>query len=96
MVRFLRWRFLRNRIAEVESLFVSDEDIRTYVQSAAEAGKDEPEKFVNKIMSDDKELEHLRNLLQEGRLMSFLEGRMKTVERHVAFKERNQSSLISA
>lgn len=96
MIRHLRWRFLRIRIVEVESLFVSDDEVRAYVQSVAESGKEEPQKFVNKIMGDVKELEYIRDLLQEGRVMSMLEGRMKTVERHVAFKERNQSPLISA
>ncbi len=95
-VRFLKWRFLRNRIVELESLFVSDDDIRTYLQSLAEAGNQDPKKLIAKVMHDEKELDNLRDMLQESRVMGFLEGRMQIVERHVAFKDRNQSKLISA
>jgi len=95
-IRFLKWRFLRNRIVELESLFVSDDDIRTYLQSLAEAGKEDPKKLIAKVMQNPKELDNLRDLLQESRVMGFLEGRMQIVERHVAFKDRNQTKLISA
>ncbi len=94
--RTLKWRFLRSRIIEVESLFVGDDEIRTYLQTLAEAGKEDPNKIINKVMSDDKELENVRDLLQESRVISFLEGRMQIVERRVAFQERNQPTLISA
>lgn len=94
--RMLKWRFLRQRIAEVESIFVSDEEIRSSLQALAEAGNNDPVQLVNKVMNDEKELENVRDRMQESRILGMLEGRMKTVERRVAFKERNQPSLISA
>jgi len=94
-IRFLKWRFLRNRLVEIESLFVGDEEVRAYLQSVAQAGNEDPKKLLHKVMNDTKELENVRELLQEARVMSFLEGNMQTVERNVAFKDRNQTNLIS-
>jgi len=94
--RTLKWRYVRTRLAEVESLFVNDEEVRTYLQALAEAGKEDPKKLINKVMNDEKELANVRDLMQESRVLGFLESQMKTVERRVAFKERNQPPLISA
>ena len=94
--RTLKWRFLRSRIAEVESIFVNDDEIRSYLQNLAAAGNDDPNKLITKIMSDDKERENLRDIMQDTRVINTLESRIKIVERRVAFKERNQPALISA
>ena len=94
--RTLKWRFLRNRIAEVESIFVSDEEISNYLQNVAASGNEDPKPFINKIMNDDKERENLRDAIQDSRVLSMLESRVQVVERRVAFKERNHQHLISA
>ncbi len=94
--RTLKWRFLRSRIAEVESIFVSDDELQSYLQNLATASNEEPNKLIAKIMHDDKERENLRDAMQDTRVINTLEGRMKIVERRVAFKERNQPALISA
>jgi trigger factor len=94
--RTLKWRYAHARIAELERLLVNEEDVRTYLQALAEAGKEDPKKLINKVMNDEKEFANVREAMQESRVLGFLEGRMKIVERRVAFKERNQPPLISA
>ena len=95
-VRYLKWRYLCERIAEIEHTSVTDDEIREYLAAVARANKEDPQRYVNKTFNDERERERARERLLEDKVLSLLETRMKVAPRHVAYKDRDRSNLITA
>ena len=95
-VRYLKWRYLSERIAEVEHVHVTDEEIRDYLTAVAKANQEDPQRYVNKTFNDERGREQARERLLEDKLLSLLETRMQLAPRQVAYKERDRSRLITA
>ena len=93
-MRRLRWDFLRARIAEVEGLEVSDEEMREYLITAALSSNQEPQRLINQTMNNAEKREKLRDDLRETKVLQFLESQMKIRERHAPYKDRGQSRII--
>jgi trigger factor len=95
-VRYLKWRYLCERIAEIEHVHVTDDEIRDYLSAVAKANKEDPQRYVNKAFNDERERERAHERLLEDKVLSLLEARMKVTPRHVAYKDRDRSRLITA
>jgi trigger factor len=93
-MRRLRWDFLRARIAEVEGIDVSDEEMREYLIATALSSKQEPQRLINQTMNNAEKREKLRDDLLEAKLLHFLESQMKIRERFAPYKDRGQSRII--
>ncbi len=93
-MRRLRWDFLRARIAEVEGIEVSDEEVREYLIASALSSNQEPQRLINQTMNNAEKREKLRDDLRETKLLQFLEGQMKIRERRAPYKDRGQSRII--
>ncbi len=95
-VRYLKWRYLAARIAEVEHVHVTDDEIRDYLAAVARANNEDPQRYVNKTFNDEHEREQARERLLEEKVLSLLETRMQLTPRQVAFKDRDRSRLVTA
>jgi trigger factor len=93
-MRRLRWDFLRARIAEVEGIEVSDEEMREYLIASALSSNQEPQRLINQTMNNAEKREKLRDELLETKVLQFLENQMKIRERHAPYKDRGQSRII--
>jgi trigger factor len=93
-MRRLRWDFLRARLAEVESIEVSDEELREYLIASALSSKQEPQRLINQTMNNAEKREKLRDDLRETKVLQFLESQTKISERHAPYKDRGQSRII--
>ncbi|MGH7457209.1 MAG: hypothetical protein ACRENG_38020, partial [bacterium] len=93
-MRRLRWDFLRARLAEVEGIEVSDEEVREYLITSALSSNQEPQRLINQTMNNAEKREKLRDDLRETKLLQFLESQMKIRERRAPYKDRGQSRII--
>ncbi len=94
-VHYLKWRYLTQRIAEIEHVQITDDEIRNYFAAVAKMNNEDPQRFVNKNFNDEREREHVYERLLEDKIFSLLETRMKVTPRHVAYKDRDRSRLIT-
>lgn len=94
-MRRLRWEFLRARIAEAESIEVSDEEMREYVIALALSANEDPQRLINQTMNNAEKREKLRDDMGETKILQFLEQQMKIRERHAPYKDRGQSRIIT-
>ncbi len=93
--RRLRWEFLRARLVAAENIDVSDDEMRDYIVQLAFAGKEDPQRLINRTMNDDSKREALRGDLLEAKTLSFLEAQMKFRERHAPYKDRGPQRIIT-
>ncbi len=94
-MRRLRWEFLRARIAEVENIEVSDEEMREYIITMALSSNEDPQRLINQTMNNADKREKLRDDMQETKVLQFLEQQMKIRERHAPYKDRGQPRIIT-
>lgn len=95
-IRFLKWRYIREHIAEIEHLIVSEEEMRNYLTALASARNEEPQRLLNQTMNDEKKREDLRDRLENEKVLAFLETKMRIEPRKVPYKDRNKSKIITA
>ena len=93
-IRYLKWRYLRNRVAELEHMQVDDQELRDYLAAVAQANNEDPQRRVNKAMNNEQERENLRDVLLDGKVLGLLESRTNVATRKVAYKDRDKSNLI--
>ena len=93
--RRLRWEFLRARIVAAENIDVSDDEMRDYIVQLAFAGKEDPQRLINRTMNDDDKREALRGDLLEAKVLEFLEAQMKYRERRAPYKDRGPQRIIT-
>ena len=93
--RYLKWRYLCERIAEIEHVHVSEEDVRQYLAAVAKASNEDPQRYVNKNFNDERMRQQANERLIEERVLALLETRMKLTPRRVAYKDRDRSRLIT-
>jgi len=94
VIRYLRWRYLRNRIAETEGVFVEEEEMRQSLRFEAERDGEDPQRRINQIMNNQKKREQLYDQLLDSKVLTLLEGRMKIETRKVSYKDRDKSRII--
>jgi trigger factor len=93
--RRLRWEFLRGRLAAVENIKVSDEEMRDHLVAFAFASNEDPQRLINRTMNDAEKREKLREDLLEAKTLQFLEGQMKFNERHAPYRDRGPQRIIT-
>ncbi|MDZ7268875.1 MAG: trigger factor [candidate division KSB1 bacterium] len=94
--RYLKWRYLREQVAEIEHLLVTEDDMRAHLAAVAAARNEDPQRLINKTLNDEKQREDLRDQLENYKVLTFLAGRMKIEQRRVPYKDRNKSRIITA
>lgn len=95
-IRFLKWRYIREHIAEVEHLLVSEEEMRSYLAAVATARNEEPQRLIVQTLNDAKKREDLRDRMENDKVLAFLETKMRIESRKVPYKDRNKSKIVTA
>lgn len=67
----LRWLYIRNRIAENESISVSDEELEEKLEEIAESAKESRARLRARL-EDEGQLDDLRDRMKEEKVLSFL------------------------
>lgn len=93
--RYLKWRYLCERIAEIEHVHAGEEEIREYFAAVAKANGEDPQRYVNKMFNDEREREQAHERLLEDKVLALLETRMNVTPRRVPYKDRDASRLIA-
>lgn len=94
-IRYLKWRYLREQVAEVEHLLVNEDEMRAHLTALATARNEDPQRLINKTLNDEKTREDLRDQLENYKVLAFLAGKMKIEQRRVLYKDRNKSRIVT-
>lgn len=94
-IRYLKWRYLREQVAEVEHLLVNEDEMRAHLTALAAARNEDPQRLINKTLNDEKTREDLRDQLENHKVLAFLAGKMKIEQRRVLYKDRNKSRIVT-
>jgi trigger factor len=94
-VRRLRWQIVREYIAQMEGIEVSDEEVREYIVALALSSNQDPQRLINQTMHDEEKRERVREDLHEGKVLQHLKKQVKIRERRVPFGRRDEQRIIT-
>lgn len=89
----LKWEMIWNKIAEIEKIAVTEQDLDSEIEALAKANEKE-EKKIRVLFQDPAQRQRVKERLLLGRVMAFLEESNKIKEVTVKRRQDRPSSLI--
>ncbi|MBN2030149.1 trigger factor [bacterium] len=91
----IKWRLIWHKIAEIENIFVSEDDVKAEIENIV-ASSDQNNKKMRAWFKDSKRRDNLKERLLEGKVVDFLKENAKVKEVVIKKSKKHQSSIITA